>query len=71
MTDSGAPKTLTLGDQLLIFGRSGWEQAAWNYPRLQNLGFCYIMIPAIRRLYATDQAEMRAAAQRHLELFNT
>ncbi|HJE45938.1 PTS system mannose/fructose/sorbose family transporter subunit IID [Levilactobacillus namurensis] len=64
------PQTLTLGDQLKIFGRSGLEQAAWNYPRLQNLGFCYIMIPAIERLYA-DKADQQAAATRHLASFNT
>lgn len=62
--------TLTLGDQLRIFGRSGLEQAAWNYPRLQNLGFCYIMIPAIQRLYTTRQQQAQAAT-RHLGSFNT
>ena len=61
---------LTLMDQLRLFGRSGWEQAAWNYPRLQNLGFCYIMIPAIKRLYEDPQAR-QAALTRHLVAFNT
>lgn len=64
------PGELTLGDQLKIFGRSGLEQAAWNYPRLQNLGFCYVMIPAIQRLYATRD-QQAAAATRHLTSFNT
>lgn len=61
---------LTMGDQFHVFVRSGFEQAAWNYPRLQNMGFCYLMIPAIRRLYP-NKADQAAAAQRHLELFNT
>lgn len=69
-TEQTKPRQLTLGDQFLIFGRSGWEQAAWNYPRLQNLGFCYLMIPAIRRLYP-DKQEAGEAAERHLALFNT
>ncbi|MFC6290055.1 PTS system mannose/fructose/sorbose family transporter subunit IID [Levilactobacillus angrenensis] len=69
-TKNETPRQLTLTDQLWIFGRSGWEQAAWNYPRLQNLGFCYLMIPAIRRLYP-DKTEAGQAAERHLELFNT
>lgn len=64
------PYRLTWGDQLRVFSRSGWEQAAWNYPRLQNLGFCYLMIPAIQRLYPNKDAAGQAAA-RHLELFNT
>lgn len=70
INEQTTPKRLTLGDQLRIFGRSGLEQASWNYPRLQNLGFCYVMIPAINRLYAarTDQAD---AATRHLVSFNT
>jgi len=69
MADKKGP-ALTLGDQVKIFGRSGLEQASWNYPRLQNLGFCYIMIPAIRRLY-DDQNDQAAAATRHLTAFNT
>lgn len=69
-TKNTTPRQLTLADQLLVFGRSGWEQAAWNYPRLQNLGFCYLMIPAIRRLYP-DKTAAGQTAQRHLELFNT
>ncbi|AYM03854.1 PTS system mannose/fructose/sorbose family transporter subunit IID [Levilactobacillus yiduensis] len=69
-TKNTTPRQLTLTDQLWVFGRSGWEQAAWNYPRLQNLGFCYLMIPAIRRLYP-DKTEAGQAAERHLALFNT
>ncbi len=70
VTDEPKLRRLTLSDQLLVFSHSGLEQAAWNYPRLQNLGFCYLMVPAIRRLYPEKEARI-LAAQRHLELFNT
>ena len=37
---------------------------------MQNGGFCYAMIPAIKRLYTTKE-EQAAALKRHLEFFNT
>jgi len=45
-------------------------QAAWNFERLQNLGFAWCVDGALRELYP-DPAERRAAQKRHLELFNT
>lgn len=38
-------------DFISIFWRSGFEQASWNYERMQNLGFAFILSPAIKRLY--------------------
>ena len=37
---------------------------------MQNGGWCYAMIPAIKRLYTTKE-EQSAALKRHLEFFNT
>ncbi|GAD15485.1 PTS system mannose/fructose/sorbose family transporter subunit IID [Lentilactobacillus otakiensis] len=57
-------------DFFRIFWRSGIEQGSWNFERMQNLGFAYIMAPAIKRLYpAGDQR--KAAMKRHLGFFNT
>ncbi len=50
--------------------RSALLQGAWNYDRMQNLGWAYCVEPALKRLYA-DPAQLRAALKRHLELFNT
>lgn len=45
-------------------------QAAWNFERLQNLGFAWCVEGALRELYP-DPARRQAALRRHLELFNT
>lgn len=64
------PRQLTRGDLLSVFWRSGFEQASWNYERMQNLGFAYVMVPAIKRLYPDKQDQIEAM-QRHLAFFNT
>lgn len=53
-----------------VFWRSFALQGAFNYERMQNLGYAYAMIPALRRLYATE-SERAQALQRHLTYFNT
>ena len=45
-------------------------QGAWNYDRLQNLGWAFCVEPALRELYP-DPARRAAALKRHLEIFNT
>lgn len=50
--------------------RSTFLQGSWNYERMQNGGFCYAMIPAIKALYKNKEDQV-AALKRHLEFFNT
>ncbi|MCP9332257.1 PTS system mannose/fructose/sorbose family transporter subunit IID [Lentilactobacillus hilgardii] len=57
-------------DFISIFWRSGFEQASWNYERMQNLGFAFILSPAIKRLYP-EKKDRVAAMKRHLLFFNT
>jgi mannose PTS system EIID component len=52
-----------------IFLRSFLLQASWNFERLQNLGFLFVLAPALRFLYQGE--ELQAAYARHLEYFNT
>ncbi|MBP3876196.1 MAG: PTS mannose/fructose/sorbose transporter family subunit IID [Lachnospiraceae bacterium] len=61
---------LTKQDRIAVCWRSTFLQGSWNYERMQNGGFCYAMIPAIKRLYTTKE-EQAAALKRHLEFFNT
>ena len=61
---------LTKQDRISVCWRSTFLQGSWNYERMQNGGFCYAMIPAIKRLYSTKE-EQAAALKRHLEFFNT
>lgn len=46
-------------------------QGCWNYEGMQNVGFAYCVLPALRRLYAGRPDELVRAVKRHLEFFNT
>ncbi len=61
---------LTKGDIWSMFFRSNFLLGSFNFERMQSIGFCVTLIPAIKRLYSKkeDQAE---ALKRHLEFFNT
>ncbi|MCF0259034.1 MAG: PTS mannose/fructose/sorbose transporter family subunit IID [Erysipelotrichaceae bacterium] len=50
--------------------RSQFLQGSWNYERMQNGGWCFAMIPAIKKLY-TNKEDQIAAMKRHMEFFNT
>ncbi|MGM0198924.1 PTS system mannose/fructose/sorbose family transporter subunit IID [Enterococcus sp. DIV1314a] len=61
---------LTKKDRLAVAWRSTFIQGSWNYERMQNGGFAFSMIPAIKKLYSSKE-DRTAALQRHLEFFNT
>lgn len=54
-----------------MFGRALMYGASWNYERMQNLGFLYMMVPALKRTYKNNTPAMAQAMKRHLEFFNT
>lgn len=64
-------KKLTASDIRGVFLRSNLFQGSWNFERMQALGFCFSMVPAIRRLYPENSEERKQAIKRHLEFFNT
>ena len=61
---------LTKKDRISVWWRSTFLQGSWNYERMQNGGWAFAMIPAIKRLYKTKE-DRAAALKRHLEFFNT
>lgn len=61
---------LSKKDRLAVAWRSTFIQGSWNYERMQNGGWCFAMLPAIKKLYKTKE-DRTAAMQRHLEFFNT
>ncbi|MBG5918491.1 PTS mannose transporter subunit IID [Providencia stuartii] len=73
MVDTTSPtaKKLTQSDIRGVFIRSNLLQGSWNFERMQALGFCYSMVPVIRRLYPENNDERKQAIKRHLEFFNT
>ncbi|CAD83509.1 phosphotransferase enzyme II, D component [Candidatus Blochmanniella floridana] len=62
---------LTKNDIRSVFIRSNLFQGSWNFERMQALGFCFSIIPVIRRLYIKNSNEQKEAIKRHLEFFNT
>ena len=61
---------LSKSDRKKVWWRSTFLQGSWNYERMQNLGWAYALIPAIKKLY-TSKEDRAAALERHLEFFNT
>ena len=61
---------LSQKDRMAVCWRHQFLQGSWNYERMQNGGWCYAMIPAIKKLYSSKE-EQAAALKRHLEFYNT
>ena len=61
--------TLSKKDRMDVCWRHQFLQGSWNYERMQNGGWCYSIIPAIKKLYTKE--DRAAALKRHLEFYNT
>ena len=61
---------LSKKDRMSVAWRHQFLQGSWNYERMQNGGWCYSLIPAIKRLY-TNKEDQIAALKRHMEFYNT
>lgn len=46
-------------------------QWGWNYERMQGLGYSWVMMPVIKKLYKDKSKEMKLALETHLGYFNT
>lgn len=46
-------------------------QWGWNYEKMQGLGYTYVMMPVLKRLYKDDPDQMKTALKTHLSYFNT
>ena len=64
-------KTLNKKDLINIFIRSNFLLGSFNFERMQAIGFCVSLLPALRKVYKDDKPAMAAAMKRHLEFFNT
>lgn len=54
-----------------VFFRSIPNENSYNAERMLNVGYCYAMIPALRKIYKDDEDEFRKSLVRHLEFYNT
>ena len=61
---------LSKKDRLSVAWRHQFLQGSWNYERMQNGGWCYSIIPAIKKLYPNKEDRI-AALKRHMEFYNT
>lgn len=61
---------LSKSDRMSVCLRHQFLQGSWNYERMQNGGWCFSMIPAIKKLYPNKDDQV-AALKRHMEFYNT
>ena len=54
-----------------VWRRQFLLQGCWNFEGMQNVGFAYAILPALREFYASRPEEAMKAVKRHLEFFNT
>lgn len=57
----------TKNDMRQVMVRSFHQDCCWNYERQQNVAFCYMMIPILKRLYKGDKKALSDGLKRHLE----
>ncbi|MDK2982389.1 MAG: fructoselysine/glucoselysine system component [Chloroflexota bacterium] len=50
--------------------RSWLFQASFNYERMGGLGYCFTIIPGLKKLFP-KQEDLQEATQRNIQLFNT
>jgi PTS system mannose/fructose/sorbose family IID component len=48
---------LSQADRKKVWWRSQFLQGAWNYERMQNLGWAYSLIPAIKNFILTKRTK--------------
>ena len=46
-------------------------QFGWNYEKMQGLGYAYVIMPALKRLYGDDPEKMKRALKMQSSYFNT
>lgn len=62
--------TLSKNDRIAVWFRHQFLQGSWNYERMQNGGWCFSIIPAIKKLYPNKEDQI-SALKRHMEFYNT
>jgi mannose/fructose/sorbose-specific phosphotransferase system IID component len=64
-------KIITKSDLNRVFRRGIGMQFSWNYERMQALGYCWTILPVLKKLYKDDDEGLKTAVIRNLEFFNT
>ena len=64
-------RMLTAKDLRSMYWRSTFLLGSFNFERMQAIGFCITLMPAIKKFYPDDKTQQAAALKRHLEFYNT
>lgn len=65
-------KKITKQDIQKVYVRNLFAlQFGWNYEKMQGLGYTYVIMPVLKRLYKDDPEKMKKALKMHLSYFNT
>ena len=62
---------ITKKDMWTLFWRGMLLQLSWNFERMQGLGYCYCVLPILKKLYKNNPEGLKRAVKRNLEFFNT
>ncbi len=60
---------ITKKDLMKVFWRSIPMEFTWNYERQMHLGYCYALLPVLKKLYKEE--DLSDAMVRHMEFYNT
>lgn len=69
MEISSTSSQIKRGARILIAVRTWLLEASWNNRGMQNLGFCFSILPGLKKLYSGKA--LLSALKRHLAVFNT
>lgn len=70
-TEAAPERVLTTKDLRSMYWRSTFLLGSFNFERMQAIGFCLTLMPAIKKFYPNDKTAQAAALKRHLEFYNT
>lgn len=70
-TEAAPERMLTTKDLRSMYWRSTFLLGSFNFERMQAIGFCLTLMPAIKKFYPNDKTAQAAALKRHLEFYNT
>ncbi len=61
---------LTKQDVRRMVTRGVPMEISWNYERQMHMAFCYMMVPALKKIYEGQPEKYTEALHRHMEFFN-
>ncbi|OGV57217.1 MAG: hypothetical protein A2X49_07805 [Lentisphaerae bacterium GWF2_52_8] len=51
--------------------RSFFVQAVWNFEKMQNPGFLYVIMPGLKKIYGADTGALAARLEKYSEYYNS